>query len=189
MPSIVESQSTDLVALVYQQSTCLSNAQEISIAINTLASQINADLQDANPLVLVVMTGGLIFAGQLLPQLGFSLEIDFCQVSRYKSGTQGEKLKWVVEPTIELADRLVVIVDDIYDQGTTMLELVQSCKQRGAIDVVTCVLVNKLHDRKQNPYFKPDYIALEMPDKFLVGYGMDYNGLGRNLPGIYAINL
>jgi hypoxanthine phosphoribosyltransferase len=156
--------------------------------LEAVSEQMNMDLQDANPLVLIVMTGGLVFAGQLLPLLYFPLEVDFCQVSRYRTGTRGAELKWLIEPKTSLKNRLLILVDDIYDEGTTLLELIRDCKESGASNVISCVLVNKLHDRKQDPDYQPDYVALEMPDRFLVGYGMDYEGFGRNLPGIYAID-
>lgn len=174
--------------MVYQNAQCLTNAGELQDAIHNLANKINEDLQFANPLVLVVMTGGVVFAGQLLPLLNFPLEVDFCQVSRYRSGKQSGEFQWLTQPTTSLHNRTLLIVDDIYDEGTTLLELVNDCQLRGAKKVVTGVLVNKIHQRKKNPDYKPDYVALNLPDKFLVGYGMDYQGYGRNLPGIYAID-
>jgi hypoxanthine phosphoribosyltransferase len=174
--------------LVHQQAQCLISANDVQKAVNNLAEKMNKDLQLTNPLILIVMTGGVVFAGQLLPQLNFPLEVDFCQVSRYRSGTQSGELQWLRQPTTNLQNRTLIIVDDIYDEGTTLLELIEDCHARGATQVVTCVLVNKIHNRKKKPDFQPDYVALEVPDKFLVGYGMDYQGYGRNLPGLYTID-
>ena len=89
---------------------------------------------------------------------------------------------------MDLADRHVVIVDDIYDEGTTLAALIDACTQRGARTVKTCVLVDKLHDRKQDSNYHADYVALQTPDRFLVGFGMDYQGFGRNLPGLYVLD-
>lgn len=174
--------------LVYQKAECLTNTQDVMLAIKNLSHKMNEDLQCLNPLILVVMTGGVVFAGQLLPLLKFPLEVDYCQVSRYRSGKQSGELEWITQPKTSLENRTLIILDDIYDEGTTLLELIHSCQLRGAKEVVSCVLVNKIHNRKKNPDYTPDYVALDLPDRFLVGYGMDYKGLGRNLPGIYAID-
>jgi len=173
---------------MYERAECLIDANAIAVALQALSQRMNQELHHTNPLLLVVMKGGIVFAGQLLPLLNFPLDIDFCQVTRYRGSTQGSILEWLVAPRADLHDRAVVIVDDIYDEGATLLALIDACRQRGARDVKTCVLVDKQHDRKQNPDYHPDYVALTLPDRFLIGFGMDYQELGRNLPGLYALD-
>lgn len=177
-----------IMAATYAQAECLIDAAAIADALRQLSARMNADLREANPILLVIMKGGIVFAGQLLPLLNFPLEVDFCQVSRYRGATQGTVLEWLVAPRTDLHDRVVVIVDDIYDEGATLFALIDACTQRGAREVKTCVLVDKQHDRKHNPNYRPDYTALTAPDKFLVGFGMDYQEFGRNLPGLYVLD-
>jgi hypoxanthine phosphoribosyltransferase len=177
-----------IITATYQQAKCLIDADTIADALRQLSARMNADLRDANPVMLVIMKGGIVFAGQLLPLLNFPLEVDFCQVSRYRGNVRGTELEWLVEPSMDLTARHVVIVDDIYDEGTTLAVLIDACKQRGAVDVKTCVLVDKQHDRKQDPDYRADYVAVQTPDRFLVGFGMDYQGFGRNLPGLYVLD-
>lgn len=179
---------TPVTTATYQQAKCLIDADAIADALRQLSVRMNTDLRDANPVMLVIMKGGIVFAGQLLPLLNFPLEVDYCHVSRYRGNVRGTKLEWLVEPSMDLTNRHVVIVDDIYDEGTTLAALIDTCKQRGALDVKTCVLVDKQHNRKQNPNYHADYVALQTPDRFLVGFGMDYQGFGRNLPGLYVLD-
>lgn len=179
---------TAIATRIYEQAQCLIDADAIAAALRQLSAHMNEELRDARPLLLVVMKGGLVFAGQLLPLLRFPLDLDFCRVTRYRGGTRGGELDWLVEPATELRDRNIVIVDDIYDEGATLLTLITACRQRGARSVRSCVLVDKQHDRKHDPDYRPDYVALTVPDRFLVGFGMDYQELGRNLPGLYVLD-
>jgi len=177
-----------IIATTYAQAECLIDGAGIADALRQLSARMNADLHEANPILLVIMKGGIVFAGQLLPLLNFPLEVDYCHVSRYRGNVRGTELEWLVAPSMDLTDRCVVIVDDIYDEGATLAALIDACKQRGAVDVKTCVLVNKQHNRKQDPSYRADYVALQMPDRFLIGFGMDYQGFGRNLPGLYVLD-
>jgi hypoxanthine phosphoribosyltransferase len=165
---------------------CLWDERAIREAIQRMAAQMEV-LADKHPLVLVVMNGGLIFAGQLLPKLSYPLHIDYVHASRYGSETQGGELSFTREPVIPLQNRNVVILDDIYDEGTTLLALRDYCLEKGAREVVTSVLLDKEHNRKADPTYRPDFIGLRVPDRFVFGYGLDYRGHWRNAPGIYAL--
>ena len=99
----------------------------------------------------------------------------------------GGDVQWIVTPTANLEGRDVVILDDILDVGSTLLSIIDACKAQGAASVKTCVLVDKVHDRKAQPGLKADYTALEAEDLYLFGMGMDYKGYWRNAPGIFAV--
>ena len=167
------------------QAECLYTNEQVQQAITQMALDITRNLADRDPLVLCVMTGALIPAGHLLTQLNFILQIDYIHATRYRGETVGGRLHWIVKPTHSLRGRDVLIVDDIYDEGITLSEIVEYCWSEGANDVQTAVLINKLHDRKQK--MNINYVGLETADHYLFGYGMDYHGYLRNMPGIYAI--
>ena len=100
---------------VFREADCLFSMEQVTHAIKRLADEISTELGDADPLVLVVMNGGLVFAGQLLPQLEFPLQVDYLHASRYGNETQGTTLQWRVKPTVPMQGRQVLIVDDILD--------------------------------------------------------------------------
>ena len=160
----------------------------VQLAIGTLAQQLRHDYTDRFPVFVTIMNGGLVFAGQLVTHLDFPLEMDYLHASRYLGETKGGVVEWMVTPGATLAGRDVVIVDDILDVGTTLLSIVEACKAQGAASVKTCVLVDKVHDRKARPGLKADYTGLEAGDYYLFGMGMDYKGYWRNAPGIYAVD-
>lgn len=168
------------------QAECLVDAADMDGAYDRLATAIRADLEDKVPLVLVVMTGGVIAAGKLLPRLDFPLEVDYLHATRYGEATSGGELRWLARPRHSLARRHVLVIDDIFDEGVTLKAIVEACHTEGAASVRSAVPVNKLHGRKVKD-FVPDYIGVDVPDRFLVGEGMDFRGYFRNLNGIYAL--
>jgi hypoxanthine phosphoribosyltransferase len=127
----------------------------------------------------------MIPAGHLLTRLQFPLQLDYIHATRYRGETIGGKLHWIVRPTHSLKNRTILIIDDIYDEGVTLNEIVEFCWSEGAEEVQTAVLINKLHNRKTK--LDVTYIGLETGDQYLFGYGMDYHGYLRNMPGIFAI--
>lgn len=169
----------------YKTADCLYTDTQVKSAIDRMADAITKNLSQRDPLVLCVMTGAMIPAGHLLTRLTFPLQIDYIHATRYRGETVGGKLHWIVRPTHSLKSRTLLIIDDIYDEGVTLNEIVDFCWAEGAEDVQTAVLVNKLHDRKTK--MNINYIGLETPDRYLFGYGMDYHGYLRNMPGIYAV--
>lgn len=165
----------------------LHDAAAVDAALAAMARQITKRLGHAKepPLVLVVMTGGLIPAGQLLPKLEFPLEIDYIHATRYRGSTQGGDLIWIARPQLELRDRTVLILDDILDEGHTLAGIIEECEAQGAREVLTAVLVEKLHDRRHRG-LRADFVGVEVDDRYVFGAGMDYKGFWRNLPGIFA---
>ncbi|WP_020407425.1 hypoxanthine-guanine phosphoribosyltransferase [Hahella ganghwensis] len=180
-------QTTENMQQVLDEADCLHSEQEVEQAISTMAADITEKLSDKNPIVYCVMTGGLIFSGKLLPLLNFPLELSYIHATRYRMQTTGGILDWKVEPTESLEGRTVLILDDILDEGTTLKAITEYCQQRGAKEVFSGVLVDKMHDRKSYPGQKCDFTGIEVIDRYLFGYGMDYKGYWRNAPGIYAV--
>jgi len=170
---------------VQSESDCLCDAKQLNSILDGLAEDITADLKDKNPLILCVMTGGIIPVGHLATRLTFPLQLDYIHATRYRGETSGSDLHWIQEPSISLKNRNILIVDDIFDEGITLLEIVKYCKEKGADKIYSAVLVNKLHDRKVN--YTPDYIGLDIEDRYLFGFGMDYKNYLRNVNAIHAV--
>lgn len=172
---------------VFDEADCLCTHDQVQAAIDRLGQEISSRLADKNPLLLCVMNGGLIFAGQLLPRLHFPLQCEYVHATRYRQETTGGVLEWKVKPGIEIKDRTLLIIDDILDEGATLAAILDYCREQGAAEVLAAVLVEKRHNRKAHPGLKSDFTGLEVADRYLFGYGMDYKGYWRNAPGIYAV--
>lgn len=172
---------------VMAQADCLYDAQQVEQAISKVAQQICTQLSEHNPLVFCVLNGGLIFTGKLLPQLDFPLQQAYLHATRYRGQTTGGELLWKAAPEMPLSGRVVLIVDDILDEGHTLHAIMEYCRQQGATQVYSAVLLNKLHERKAQPGFQADFVGLECEDRYVFGYGMDYQGYWRNAAGIYAV--
>ncbi len=170
---------------VLLRSELLYTDDEVDEAILELADQITEDLADTMPVVLVVMIGGLVTAGKLLPRLNFPLEVDYLHATRYREQTRGTNLQWLARPRTPLAGRHVLVVDDILDEGHTLAGILDYCRVEGAVDVRTMVMVRKHHDRCVAEA-RAQYVGLDVDDRYVFGCGMDYKGVLRNAPGIYA---
>jgi hypoxanthine phosphoribosyltransferase len=162
----------------------LVNEQQIAVAITQIAEKINSVLADRNPLVLCVMNGGLVFTGQLLPQLTIALTLDSINASRYHNQTSGGAIEWVNTPRTSIKGRTILIVDDILDEGITLAAIYEHCLAHGATSIYSAVLVNKLLGHSKAIF--ADFIGINLENRYLFGYGMDYKGYLRNAPGIYA---
>ena len=172
---------------VYEKATCLYTKQEIDIALDKMAAEIKTKLEDKNPVLLCVMIGGLIPAGNLLPRLDFHMEIDYIHATRYNGAIRGGELEWLVRPRVSLQDRTVLIIDDILDGGITLTALIDFCKSQGAKEVYTTVLLDKKQTRLPGGLPKADFSGIVIEDGYVFGYGMDYEGYLRNAPGIYVV--
>lgn len=170
---------------VYDQADLLYSEKQVETALARMAQEISARLKDRNPLVLCVMTGGLIAAARLVTRLNFPLQMDYLHATRYAGDTQGGRLKWVVKPTHALANREILLIDDILDEGVTLAALIKHCKNAGARAVYSAVLIEKQRERKHA--LCADFAGLSVPDRYVFGYGMDYKEYWRNLPAIYAV--
>ncbi len=172
---------------IWHQADCLADEATVQAAIAQMAQAITAALADKSPLVYVVMNGGLIFAGQLLPRLHFPLEVAYLHATRYGNATQGSEIVWRVAPTAAAAGRHVLVLDDILDEGHTLFAIMERLQADGAASVALAVLCDKAHNRKARPDWRADFTGLIIPDRFVFGFGMDYQGFWRNAPGIYAL--
>jgi len=184
--------SVDIIRLndirrIRDEAECLADGPTVDAAIERMASNVTARLSNADPLVLVVMNGGLIPAGRLLPRLDFPLELSYLHATRYGLSSQGGAIEWHTPPNINVRGRTVLVVDDILDVGHTLLAIIERLLEQGASEALTAVLIDKQHDRKARPGLKADFTGLELPDRFLFGSGMDYRGYWRNAVGIHAV--
>ncbi|MBA4741142.1 MAG: hypoxanthine-guanine phosphoribosyltransferase [Azoarcus sp.] len=177
----------DEIRRIRDEADCLADAAAVEAALERLAQEITAAVGDANPIVFVVMNGGVIFSGRLLPRLPFPLETSYLHATRYGDRTRGERLHWRAEPAQAVAGRTVLVLDDILDEGHTLDAIVNHLDEHGAEQVFTAVLVDKNHDRKAHPGMRAHFTGLDVADRFLFGCGMDYKGYWRNAPGIYAV--
>jgi hypoxanthine phosphoribosyltransferase len=173
---------------VYEKATCIYTKQDIESALDVMAQKMSAKLKDSDPIFLCVLLGGVVPLGNLLPRLDFQMEINYIHVSSYSGKTTNSELKWRAEPTVSLTGRTVVIVDDILDSGITLKAAKEYCNAKGAKEVYTAVLLDKIKPRKPGGLHAADFVALTVEDKFVFGYGLDLDEYLRNAPGIYVIN-
>ena len=168
-----------------ENSDQIASAEEVQAAIRRVASEIEQRLAQAYPMVLAVMGGAVVFAGQLLPLLRFPLDYDYIHASRYGSATRGADVDWKVSPPGLVRGRTVLVLDDILDHGDTMSAIKKRLLELGAKDFYCAVLVEKRLSMKKP--IKADFVGLTIPDRFVFGCGMDAKGYWRNLPEIRAM--
>ena len=164
---------------------CLFEAAAVERAVDQLAIRLTLRLHASHPIVMCVMHGGVILTGELLLRLHFPLEVSYVHATRYRDATQGTQIEWRAEPSMDVTDRTVLLVDDVLDEGHTLAAVAARLLDAGAQRVVTGVLVDKNIGRPRP--IRVDDAALQCPDRFLFGHGMDYRGYWRNLAGVYAL--
>ena len=182
MPEIV---TPEQIRAVMREADCLYSGAQVQEKLDVLAEKITTAHEYDNPLILCVLTGAIIPMGHLLTRLNFPLQIDYIHATRYRGDTQGGEIEWEVEPKTSLAGRTVLILDDILDEGYTLAAIRDYCLARKCKQALTIAIVEKLHDRKHG--IKPDYVGLQIEDRYVFGYGMDYKNYLRNANGIYAV--
>jgi hypoxanthine phosphoribosyltransferase len=180
-------ETLDKINAVLKSAECLYSFTELNEALDRMASEITNQLKDTNPLVLCVMSGAMIPTGHILTRLHFPLEVGYLHVTRYQGTNRGGDLHWLVEPRQSLLNRTVLVIDDIMDGGLTLSAIIDYCRQAKCKDVQTAVLVSKKRKREPGVDFEPDYVGVETEDRYLFGFGLDYNEYLRNVPGIYAV--
>lgn len=165
----------------------LYDRAQIEREIERMAAAIRDDYAGSRPLYLTIMHGGLPFSGLLALAIeGVDLEFDYLHATRYRGETVGADLVWKHRPATPLEGRRVLLVDDILDEGRTLAAVRDWCLAEGAADVRIAALAVKTHDRCV-PDLAADYFGVEVPDRYVFGFGMDYHEQGRNLPAIYAL--
>ena len=163
----------------------LCSAATIARAVERMAAEITHAHAADNPLVLCVMSGAVVFAGQLLPRLKFPLDFDYLHVTRYGNATSGGGIEWKVFPEAGIAGRVVLVVDDILDEGHTMVEIRKRVLAAGAQRFCCAVFADK--DLGKPKPIAADFVGVRVPNRYVFGFGMDVKGAWRNLPGIYAL--
>ncbi len=166
--------------LVHDQAT-------LAAAIARIAAEIDRELAGAPAIFVTVMQGALMFAGQLATSIAAPLTFDYVHATRYRGQTRGGELQWLKRPSTSMAGATVLLVDDILDEGHTLYAIRNFCTNEGAERVLLAVLCQKHHGRTV-PDLRADFAGVEVPDRYVFGYGMDYYEQGRNLPAIYAVD-
>ncbi len=158
----------------------------LAAAIERVGREIDATLDGTPAVFLTVMQGALAFAGQLATAIRAPLAFDYVHATRYRGATSGGALLWIKQPAISLAGATVLLVDDILDEGHTLKAIRDFCLEQGAARVLLVVLCEKRHGRGAG--LRADFVGVEVPDRYVFGYGMDYHEQGRNLAAIYAVD-
>lgn len=169
---------------VEREADQLCSKEQVEAALDRVALGIEETLGETHPIILTVLNGGIIFAGQLLTRLRFPLELDSIHATRYRGKTSGGDIHWLLKPQIALQGRTVLLVDDVLDEGITLAALVDWCREQGAKAVYVAVLIDKQLGRERP--CRADFVGLEVENRYLFGYGMDYKSHLRNAAGIYA---
>ncbi len=168
-----------------EQAELLCSAQNLEAIIERMAQHICNVLSDQYPVVLCVMSGATIFTGHLLPRLNFPLHFGYVHGTRYNEAMQGGKMTWKVAPPENLKDRVVLVLDDVLDEGWTLAAVRERVMKNGARAFYSAVLVDKIIPRGKP--LQADFTGISLPDRYIFGFGMDIHGLWRNLPAIYAV--
>lgn len=160
--------------------------QQIQAAIHEIARKIDNDLRDKNPIFVAVLNGAFMFAGELMKEVSIPCEITFVRLASYQGTSTTNKVQEVLGLNESIENRTVVIVEDIVDSGNTMIALQKELNKLNPKEIKIATLLLKPDALKQDVDL--DYVALEIPNDFIVGYGLDYDGYGRNLKDIYKIS-
>lgn len=161
-------------------------SSEINKAVGEVAHRINLELKDKKPLFLCVLNGSFMFASDLMKKLTIDCEISFVKVSSYHGTGSTGNVKQLIGINEDIKGRTVVIVEDIVDTGLTIENVVHQLEQMGPASIKIATLLYKPEAYRKK--IELDYVAIVVPNDFLIGYGLDYDGLGRNLPDIYVLD-
>jgi len=172
---------------IWHSAKCLYDENSVERSIVQVANKIADDYSSKTPLLIGLMKGAMVFMGRLLTRLPLPLHTDFCHATRYQGEVKGGDIVWKHYPSLPVKDRHILFVDDIFDEGKTLAGCVAWARAQGAASVESVVLVDKQHDRKTSGH-RPQYVGLQVPDEFVVGYGMDYKDYFRNVNGVFSID-
>jgi hypoxanthine phosphoribosyltransferase len=159
--------------------------QEIQQAIQTIANEINVLYADKKPIFISVLNGAFMFTADLLKKTEVPCELSFIKLSSYDGTTSTGTVKEIVGLQEEILGRDVIVIEDIIDTGITMQKIISQLELKNPASIRIATLLLK-PDSVKVP-INPDFVCFSIPDKFVVGYGLDLNGIGRNLPDIYQL--
>lgn len=165
---------------------CVHDATAVQRAYDQLANAIRREYTKKNPLLLCVLIGGLVPTAEIIRRLDFAFELDYIHATRYRGATSGGGLIWKRQPDPAIAGREVLVIDDILDEGHTLVAIRRSLLEFKPASLKVAVLAEKLHDRRAAGA-QAEFIGLQVEDRYVFGCGMDYKGYFRQLPGIYAV--
>jgi hypoxanthine phosphoribosyltransferase len=162
------------------------SAEVLEDRVQTIADQINRDYEGKNTLIIGILKGAFVFLADLVRRLSFPVQVDFVRLASYGTGseTSGE-VRITKDVELPIQERHVLVVEDIVDTGTTLAWYLNRLREQRAESVKVCALIDKLERRKVD--IPLDYVGISMDKGFLVGYGLDYSEMHRNLPGIYEV--
>jgi hypoxanthine phosphoribosyltransferase len=158
---------------------------EIQAAVKRVGEAINREMADSNPLFICVLNGAFMFAGDLMKTVNFPCEITFVKLSSYDGLVTTGSVKEVIGLNESVVGRNVIVVEDIVDTGITMEKIIGSLNAKGAKSIKVATFLQKPEALQRD--IQVDYVAMKIPNQFIVGYGLDYDGYGRNLKEIYTV--
>ena len=171
---------------ILAEADVLFTADQVRAAYDDLAARLNADYAGRLPLVLCVMNGGLYATSEITQRLTLPFDLDYLHATRYRGATTGGGLIWKRQPDAVLEGRDLLVIDDILDEGHTLVAIKKALLEFKPASLKVAVLADKRHDRRA-PEAHAEYIGLTLPDRYVFGCGMDVRELWRQLPGIYAV--
>ena len=180
-------QFTELAA-VYHNAEPVLGPGEIEAVLDTMAKALAPRLRDKNPVVLCLVNGGILLTGHLLPRMAYPLTLDYLHITRYNNQLEGGEVAVIAQPKSTLAGRDVLLLDDILDGGLTLSAAVHFCQRAGAERIHTAVLLDKTAARVPGGLPVADVTGCAIENGYVFGFGLDYQGYFRNLPGIYRAN-
>lgn len=189
--SVVERSKVERSKVERPEADLLYSFEQVHNAIRNQATAINQHLFAAPPetplVVIAILHGAVVYSGLLLPELEMPLEFDTLRATRYGDKTTGSStIQWLQLPTVSLAGKQVLLLDDIFDEGKTLEAVDAWAKEQGAAKVFSAVMLDKQHHRKP-VQFRPTFSAITVADRYVFGMGMDYQNLWRNTRGIWAL--
>jgi hypoxanthine phosphoribosyltransferase len=173
------------IAAVRARAECVYTSAQVEGAFDRMAADLGAALGGSDPVLIAVLMGGMYPAVQLARRLEFPYQLDCVHATRYRGRVAGGEIEWRSPPRLPLDGRVVLVVDDILDEGHTLARVMEECARRGAARVLSAVLVRKRHPRTR--VGRVDWCGLEVDDRYVFGCGMDYKEYFRGLPALYAV--
>lgn len=173
------------ITILDKEFTLYLSKQQIEDKISEIAKELTTRLADKNPLFLCILNGSFMFAADIMKNVNIPAEISFIKLASYEGTSSTGKISELIGLNKDIKGRTVVIIEDIIDSGLTMQHLLETLKEKDPENIIVTSLLVKPDNLKVD--LDIDYCAFSIPDKFIIGYGLDYNGYGRNYPNIYVI--